>query len=161
MDQLISEYQFQLSSASRRSSFRGRERAIVNQTNIGTVSTLEPLGKLLRRGGMHMGFSERIDYTTLNRTSVKNGVPIDLFHFFCPVSTLFFSFFPFSFFRRWCAKELASEKRCPYAMTKAEVNALQPCSGIGFVFQISPRINRRNSTPLTSRAHPEDILFIL
>ena len=49
----------------RRSSLKGRERAIVNQTNIGTVSKAT-LGKLLeKRGGAHMGFSERID-TILN-----------------------------------------------------------------------------------------------
>ena len=43
--------------SARRSSLKGRERAIVNQTNIGTVSKAT-LGKLLeRRGGAHMGFS--------------------------------------------------------------------------------------------------------
>ena len=61
LGQLISLYQFPLSSASRRSSFKGRERAIVYQTSIGTVSTLGPLGKLLRRGGVYMGLSEGID----------------------------------------------------------------------------------------------------
>ena len=35
-----------------RSSLKGRERAIVSQTNIGTVSKAT-LGKLLRRGGAH------------------------------------------------------------------------------------------------------------
>ena len=35
--------------SARRSSLKGRERAIVNQTNIGTVSKA-PLGKLLRDG---------------------------------------------------------------------------------------------------------------
>ena len=50
----------------RRSSLTGRERAIVSQTNIGTVSKAT-LGKLLRDGvgKAHMGFSERID-TILN-----------------------------------------------------------------------------------------------
>ena len=47
---------------------KGRERAVVNQTNIGTVSKAT-LGKLLRRGGAHMGFSQRID-TTLNWTEL-------------------------------------------------------------------------------------------
>ena len=46
-----------------RSSLKGRERAIVNQSNIGTVSKVT-LGKPLRDGA-HMGFIERID-TTLN-----------------------------------------------------------------------------------------------
>ena len=47
--------------SARRSSLKGRERAIVNHTNIGTVSKA-PLGKSLfeRRGGAHMGLSERI-----------------------------------------------------------------------------------------------------
>ena len=50
----------------RRSSLKGRERVIVNQTNIGTVSEAT-LGKLLRDGveRIIMGFSERID-TILN-----------------------------------------------------------------------------------------------
>ena len=52
--------------SARRSSLKGRERAIVNQTNIGTVSKAT-LGKLLRPGRAHMGFSERTD-TILNRT---------------------------------------------------------------------------------------------
>ena len=46
-----------------RPSLKGRERAIVSQTNIGTVSKAT-LGKLLRDGGgapTFMGFSERID----------------------------------------------------------------------------------------------------
>ena len=45
--------------SARRSSFKGRERAIVNQTNTGTVSKAT-LGKRLseRRGGAHMGFPE-------------------------------------------------------------------------------------------------------
>ena len=46
--------------SARRSSLKGRDRAIVNQTNNGTVSKAT-LGKHLRRGGAHMGFSERID----------------------------------------------------------------------------------------------------
>ena len=46
----------------RRSSLKGRERAIVNQTNIGTVSKAT-LGKLLRDELDHinMGVSKRID----------------------------------------------------------------------------------------------------
>ena len=52
--------------SARRSSLKGRERAIVSQTNIGTVSKAT-LGKLLRnKRGAHMGFSERIDTTLLN-----------------------------------------------------------------------------------------------
>ena len=52
--------------SARRSSLKGRERAIVNQTNIRTVSKAT-LGKHLRDGmdGAPMGFSERID-TILN-----------------------------------------------------------------------------------------------
>ena len=48
--------------SARRSSLKGRERAIVNQTNSGTVSKTT-LGKFLRDGVEHtiMGFSERID----------------------------------------------------------------------------------------------------
>ena len=48
--------------SARRSPSKGRERAIVNQTNIGTVSKAT-LGKLLRDGVecIIMGFSERID----------------------------------------------------------------------------------------------------
>ena len=49
----------------RRSSLTGRERAIVNQTNNGTVSK-ETLGETSeRQGGAHIGFSDRID-TILN-----------------------------------------------------------------------------------------------
>ena len=48
----------------RQSSSKGRERAIVNQTNIRTISKAT-FGKTERRGGAHMGFSERID-TILN-----------------------------------------------------------------------------------------------
>ena len=46
-------------ATARRSSVKGRERAIVNQTNIGTVSNAT-LGKLLRDGVecIIMGFSE-------------------------------------------------------------------------------------------------------
>ena len=49
-----------------RSSLKGREKAIGNQTNIGTVLKAT-LGKLLRDGVEHifMGFSERI-FTMLN-----------------------------------------------------------------------------------------------
>ena len=51
----------------RRSSLKGRERAIVSQTNIGTVSKTT-LGKLLRDGVERLwAFSERID-TVLNLT---------------------------------------------------------------------------------------------
>ena len=39
-----------------------RERAIVNQTNIGTVSRATQ-GKLLRRNGAHTGFGEHINIT--------------------------------------------------------------------------------------------------
>ena len=47
--------------SARWSSLKGQERAIVNQTNIGTVSKAT-LGKTSeRRGGAHMGFSERRD----------------------------------------------------------------------------------------------------
>ena len=51
--------------SARRSSLKGRERAVVSMTNIKTVSKAT-FGKLLeRRGVAHMGFSERID-TILN-----------------------------------------------------------------------------------------------
>ena len=51
--------------SARQSSLRGRERAIVNQTNIGTISK-PTLGETSEsRDGAHMGFSERID-TILN-----------------------------------------------------------------------------------------------
>ena len=52
--------------SARRSSLKGRERAIVSQTKIGTVS-MATLGKLLRDGEERiiMGFSECID-TILN-----------------------------------------------------------------------------------------------
>ena len=52
--------------SARQSSLKGQERAIVNQTNIRTVSKAT-LGKHLRDGmdGAPMGFSERID-TILN-----------------------------------------------------------------------------------------------
>ena len=42
--------------SARRSSLKGRERVIVNQNNIGTVSKTT-LGKILKRGGPDMGFS--------------------------------------------------------------------------------------------------------
>ena len=51
--------------SARQSSLKGREMAIVNQMNTGTVSKAV-FGKLLReRDGAHMGFSEHID-TILN-----------------------------------------------------------------------------------------------
>ena len=52
----------------RRSSLKGRERAIVSQTAIGTVSKAT-LGTLLTDGAVRiiMGFSERI-YNILNGT---------------------------------------------------------------------------------------------
>ena len=66
----------------RQSSLKGQERAIVNQTNTGTVSKAT-LGKLLRQGGARMGFSERIDI--FNRTELDlctaaltvNHVPVN------------------------------------------------------------------------------------
>ena len=62
---LLEERDVERGSA-RRSSLKGRERAIVSKTNIGTISKAT-LGKLLRErwGGAHIGFSERID-TILN-----------------------------------------------------------------------------------------------
>ena len=45
----------------RRSSLKGRERAIVNQTNIETVSKTTLGETSERRSGAHMGFSESID----------------------------------------------------------------------------------------------------
>ena len=51
--------------SARRSSLKGRERAIVNQMNIGTVSKATLGGTSERRGGAHVGFSERKD-TILN-----------------------------------------------------------------------------------------------
>ena len=55
--------------SAKRPSLKGRERAIVNQTNIGTISNaILGFGETSeRRGGVHhfMGFSERID-TILN-----------------------------------------------------------------------------------------------
>ena len=60
--------------SARRSSLKGRERAIVNQTNIGTVSTAA-LGKLLRDGmGRIWAFSERID-TILSWTELVIAQP--------------------------------------------------------------------------------------
>ena len=53
--------------SARRSSLKGRERAIVSQTNIGIVSNATLGETSERRGGAHMGFSERID-TILNWT---------------------------------------------------------------------------------------------
>ena len=51
--------------SARRSSLKGRERAIVSQTNIGTVSKATLWETSERRGGAQMGFSKRID-TILN-----------------------------------------------------------------------------------------------
>ena len=51
--------------SARRYSLKGRERAIVSQTNIGTVS-MATLGKLLKCGLSQMDFSERIDELELN-----------------------------------------------------------------------------------------------
>ena len=52
------------------SSLKGRERANVSQTSIGTVSQAT-FGKICeRRGAAHMGFSERID-TILNGTELS------------------------------------------------------------------------------------------
>ena len=50
-------------------SLKGRDRAIINQTKIGSVSKAT-LGKLLGRGGAHMGFSDCI-YTILNWTKLN------------------------------------------------------------------------------------------
>ena len=47
--------------SARRSSLKGRERAIVNQTNIGTVSKATFGEPFERRGGAGMSFSERTD----------------------------------------------------------------------------------------------------
>ena len=47
------------------SSLKGRERVIVSQTNIGTVSKCDVRETSERRGAAHMGFSERTD-TILN-----------------------------------------------------------------------------------------------
>ena len=59
--------------SARRSALKGRERAIVNQTNIGTVSKATYLGGTSeRRGGAHMGFSERRYHLELNGTE-QNG----------------------------------------------------------------------------------------
>ena len=60
--------------SARRSSFKGRERAgIDNRTNIGTgdIGTISE-----RRGGAHMGFSECIDIT-LNWTELNWGDPVN------------------------------------------------------------------------------------
>ena len=51
--------------SARRASLKGRGRAIVNQTNTGTVSRATFGEASERRGGAHMDFSERID-TILN-----------------------------------------------------------------------------------------------
>ena len=47
----------------KRSSSKGRERDIINQMNIGNVSKATTGNLSERRGGAHMGFSERIDAT--------------------------------------------------------------------------------------------------
>ena len=47
--------------SARRSSVKGRERAIDSQTNIRTVSKGDAGDSSERQGGAHMGFSERID----------------------------------------------------------------------------------------------------
>ena len=52
-----------------RSSLKGQERAIINQTNAGTISKVT-FRKLLRWGGAHVGFSECID-TVLNWTDLS------------------------------------------------------------------------------------------
>ena len=54
-----------------RACLKGREKAIINQTNIGTASKAT-LGKLQRRGWAHMDFSEHID-TILNWTELKTS----------------------------------------------------------------------------------------
>ena len=65
--------------SARRSSLKGRERVIVSQTNIGTVSKAK-LGQLLeRRGGAQMGFSQRID-TILNWTELMKCVMCRVFN---------------------------------------------------------------------------------
>ena len=51
--------------SSSRSSLKGRERAIVSQTDIGTVSRATFGEASERRGGRHVGFSESTN-TTLN-----------------------------------------------------------------------------------------------
>ena len=51
--------------SARRSSLKGREKVIVNETNIGTVSKATKGKTSERRDGAHMSFSEFID-TILN-----------------------------------------------------------------------------------------------
>ena len=51
--------------SARRSSLKGREKAIVNQTNYGTVSKARIEKRLRDGGGAYMGFSQRIN-TILN-----------------------------------------------------------------------------------------------
>ena len=66
--------------SARRSSLKGRDRAIVNQTNVGTVSKAT-LGKRLRDGvGCNMGFSQRID--TILTWSELNRMIMILWFFF-------------------------------------------------------------------------------
>ena len=52
--------------SSRQSSFKGRERAIVNQTNTRTVSKATFGKRSERRSGAHMGFSEGIDLSLIH-----------------------------------------------------------------------------------------------
>ena len=56
--------------SARRSSLKGRERAIVNLTNIGTVSKATLGDTSERRSGAHMGFSESTD-NILNWTELN------------------------------------------------------------------------------------------
>ena len=48
-----------------RACLKGREKAIISQTNIGTASKAT-LGKPLRQGGAHMHFTERFFFFLLN-----------------------------------------------------------------------------------------------
>ena len=59
--------------SARRSSFKGRERAIVNQTNIGTVSKSNVGETSERRGGAHNYgvFRAHREHFELNGTDVK------------------------------------------------------------------------------------------
>ena len=54
-----------LRGSTRRSTLKGRERAIVSQTNTGTVLKITLGENSERWDGAHMGFSERMG-TTLN-----------------------------------------------------------------------------------------------
>ena len=71
-----------LRGSARRSSVKGRERAIVNQTSrLGTAGFKGNVGQTSeRRGGAHMGFSERRIDTILNRTELCHcgvATPVD------------------------------------------------------------------------------------